>query len=216
MRTNFLFREFFSKDFFARGSDFPLFSTNKSTYFHQQIVSAGVRTSGSDKNRGSFDDLRGNTSFLPRDTLVASPLHVSLVRTDLGTVKTLDFGDEPVVVHSSAGGENNIQSHRSMSTTTAAAAHLELVFSAANSFALAGWCCLALALLWPTARRLALAFASLLAPCLLAALYAYLLGTGLASGATGSFGSLAGVRQLFANDTVLLVRGGQRPPYRII
>jgi hypothetical protein len=98
--------------------------------------------------------------------------------------------------------------------SSSAAAHLELVFSAANSFALAGWCCLALALLWPAARRLALAFASLLAPCLLAALYAYLLATGLASGATGSFGSLAGVRQLFANDTVLLVRVGQRSPYR--
>ena len=84
---------FFDLFFFARGIDFSLFSTNKSTYFHQ-IVSAGVGTSGVDKNRGSIDDLRGNTSFLPRDTLVASPLHVSLVRTSefpLRPSKTLDF-----------------------------------------------------------------------------------------------------------------------------
>jgi hypothetical protein len=75
----------------------------------------------------------------------------------------------------------------------------ETAFSIANAVALLGW--LGLAVL--PGRRAADVLASLVIPVLLAIAYAGLVAAFFA-GAEGSFSSLAGVRQLFASDALLL------------
>jgi hypothetical protein len=76
------------------------------------------------------------------------------------------------------------------------------VFGLANSFALAGWVVLAaaVALRRPWWRDV---IAGVVWPVLLSVLYIAALAIGLGTG-SGSFSSLAGVRQLFANDWALL------------
>ena len=79
---------------------------------------------------------------------------------------------------------------------------MEHYFTYANNFAMTGWAALISALFITSSRKAVLAYATLVAPALLGALYVYLLAT--AKGASGGFGSLAGVKALFSNDQALL------------
>ena len=79
---------------------------------------------------------------------------------------------------------------------------METLFAYAQSFALTGWAALIAALFIPSSRKAVLGYASLVAPGLLAVAYVWLLAT--AKGATGGFGTLAGVKSLFQTDQVLL------------
>ncbi len=79
---------------------------------------------------------------------------------------------------------------------------MEHYFTYANNFAMTGWAALIAALFIKSSRTAVLGYATLVAPALLGAIYVYLLAT--ARGASGGFGSLAGVRSLFSNDQALL------------
>ncbi len=79
---------------------------------------------------------------------------------------------------------------------------MEQYFTYANNFAMTGWAALIAALFIKSSRKAVLAYASLVAPGLLAVVYVYLLAT--AKGASGGFGSLAGVKSLFSVDQVML------------
>lgn len=79
----------------------------------------------------------------------------------------------------------------------------ELLFSFANSLALAGWGALVVSLFVPRLRLSAGALARWVVPLMLAVLYAALIA-GFFFRAEGGFGSLADVRALFATPEVLL------------
>jgi hypothetical protein len=77
------------------------------------------------------------------------------------------------------------------------------IFPLANYFALAGWAILIAGIIWnrPWLRE---TLAGTWWPILLSAGYLVTIVLGLSGGSGGNFSSLAGVRQLFANDWVLL------------
>lgn len=85
-------------------------------------------------------------------------------------------------------------------------ADLEQLFSVASQLALAGWLTLAVLPFWRGAQVIA----GVIVPVVLALGYATLLGSGMLStlggapATEGGFGSLADVRELFADDRVLL------------
>ena len=79
---------------------------------------------------------------------------------------------------------------------------MEQYFTYANNFAMTGWAALIAAMFIKSSRKAVMTYASLVAPGLLAIVYVYLLAT--AKGASGGFGSLAGVKSLFSVDQVML------------
>lgn len=81
---------------------------------------------------------------------------------------------------------------------------IEQVFSVGNSLALSGWAGLVAAALWSVPRRVAMAWAGIVVPMLLAAAYVVVLVLGSDALQRDSFGSIAGVRALFASDRMLV------------
>jgi hypothetical protein len=77
---------------------------------------------------------------------------------------------------------------------------LESIFSLASGLALPGWLLLIVAPWWRWSTQL---IAPVLIPLVLALFYAYLMATGLGQ-VEGDFNSLAGVRELFKSDRLLL------------
>ena len=79
----------------------------------------------------------------------------------------------------------------------------ERLFSIASNIALPGWLLLALLPRWRWSARL---IAPVIIPGVLAVLYGFLIFTGMRNSGSdfGAFNSLAGVKGLFAQDTVLL------------
>lgn len=77
----------------------------------------------------------------------------------------------------------------------------ESLFSLANALVLPQWLLLIVAPRWKWTQKLANSY---LIPLVLAALYAYLLVAHAGETEGGGFGSLAEVKNLFANDFVLL------------
>jgi hypothetical protein len=75
------------------------------------------------------------------------------------------------------------------------------IFSLGNMLALAGWVLLLIALFAPPARKILFALTGLVIPLILAVAYVGLLVT--AHDVKGGFGSIAQVRELFANDGAL-------------
>lgn len=78
----------------------------------------------------------------------------------------------------------------------------ERLFAAANALALLGWLAVAAGLAFPAVRRTTGILARLVVPLLLALAYVALVAHGLAAGGGGKvdFGSIAGVRAIFAKD----------------
>ena len=79
----------------------------------------------------------------------------------------------------------------------------ETLFKICNTVALLGWIALAASTLIGAARRFVWPATGLLVPALFAVAYVAALAAGLAKGGGGGFGSIAEVRQLFADDHAL-------------
>lgn len=80
----------------------------------------------------------------------------------------------------------------------------DFAFSFANLIAILSWLGLAGSLFVPaTYRPLTWTITAAVVPALLGLAYAVLLAAGVRAGAGGGFGSIAAVRQLFANDAAL-------------
>ncbi len=77
---------------------------------------------------------------------------------------------------------------------------MDQIFTVGNLLAVTGWAALLIALFAPPVRKLALGWAGLVIPCLLAVAYIWLLTT---ANAQGGFNSIAQVRSLFQNDKAL-------------
>jgi hypothetical protein len=77
---------------------------------------------------------------------------------------------------------------------------MDQLFTYGNLLALTGWAALLLALFLPPVRKIALGWAGLMIPLILAITYIWLLAT---ADAKGGFGSIADVRSLFQNDKAL-------------
>ena len=83
---------------------------------------------------------------------------------------------------------------------------METVFSIGNNGVLLGWLAVIAALFIPKARNALFAFSGLIVPSILAVAYIVLLYTSMTSGPPaegGGFGSLAGVKALFADDAAM-------------
>lgn len=78
----------------------------------------------------------------------------------------------------------------------------ETIFSIGNNGVLLAWLAIVAALFLPKARTALLAFSGLVVPAILAVAYIALLTHSMTSGTGegGSFGSLAGIKALFADD----------------
>lgn len=77
------------------------------------------------------------------------------------------------------------------------------LFSLCSTVALAAWIALALSLFVPASRRWTFAATGLAIPGVFAVLYIGALAAGLSGGASGGFGSIAQVRDLFRDDHAL-------------
>lgn len=78
-----------------------------------------------------------------------------------------------------------------------------LLFAIGNACALVAWFSLAVAVFMPALRRWIWPVAGIGLPALFAVAYVGALIAGIAGGATGGFGSIREIRQLFANDHAL-------------
>ena len=84
---------------------------------------------------------------------------------------------------------------------------MEDVFSAGNMAAMTGWMAILVALFFKPARKWLFVYSGLILPAVFAVIYVTLLGRGMMSsdGPAMDFGSLAGVKALFADDGAMTV-----------
>lgn len=80
---------------------------------------------------------------------------------------------------------------------------MDQLFSLGNLLALTGWVALLAALFIPPVRKLALGWAGLAIPCILAVAYIWLFATAGGGFDMSDFSSIAGVRGLFQDDKAL-------------